>query len=222
MRKALTFALTVAVAAGSITPLTLSAQTPALNKVAGALSGRSVNAAGQGLAGERVELVRDTTVVSSVTTNGLGEWSFRGVESGVYVVRMNVRGRIAGVRVTVAAGQVVTGTMIVVPAATASLQIGTLANLLTLLPAATATTVQTVAATVNVTKTVELNENNLRAVLQKLPEADRKAFAEAVIDAIQDKEVGSATFAQYLSEFKQIASNPAVVPVFPPPIVISG
>lgn len=223
MRRVLTLALTAALAASLASPLTVRAQGAASATIpAASLAGRSVDPMGRAVGGEKVELLRGTEVVASVTTNGLGEWSFPRVDPGEYVVRMNVRGRIAGLRVTVAAGQVATGTMIVVPAATASLQLGTLANLLALLPSAAATTVQTVAAQVNVTKTVELNEQKLMAVLKALPEADRKAFAQAVVSAIEGKATGSATFAQYLKEFKAIVANPAVVPVFNPPVVVSG
>ncbi len=59
------------------------------------------------------------------------------------------------------------------------------------------------------------------AVLNKLPDADRKAFAMAVVAAIEGKQTGSATFAQYLNEFKAIVITPSVVPVFQPPIIIS-
>ena len=80
MRKALKFALAVCVAACFSMPLTLLAQN---QMTGGSLSGRSVNVAGSGMSGERVELLRGTDVVSTTTTNGLGEWSFRGVEPGV-------------------------------------------------------------------------------------------------------------------------------------------
>lgn len=219
MRKALRFALTAVVVACFAMPLTLVAQ----NQVtANSLGGRSVDVAGRGVSGERVELLRGTEVIDSVNTNGLGEWSFRNVAPGAYVVRMNVRGRIAGVRVTVEAGQVITGTMIVVPAATASLQLGAFANLLTLVPAATATTVSTVAATVDVSKTTELSPALLVEILQALPAADRQAFAAAVVAAIKDEPVGAATFAQYQAQFTAIATNPtAPIPVFPQPVPVS-
>lgn len=223
MRKALTFALTVAVAACISMPLTLLAQNQATTS---ALSGRSVDVAGRGVSGERVELLIGTQVVNSVTTNGLGEWSFKGVEPGVYVVRMNVRGRIAGVRVTVAAGQVVTGTMVVVPAATASLQLGAFANLLTLVPAATATTVSTVAATVQVVETTQLSPEIIVKVLNALTPTERQAFAAAVVAALQeeaaDGDSGGSVFSQYQTQFTQIAANPtAPIPTFPPPVAVS-
>lgn len=218
MRKAPIFALAVAVVACFLMPLTVLAQT----QITAAIGGRSVDAAGRGVSGERVELLLGTQVLNTVTTNGLGEWSFRGVEPGVYVVRMNVRGRIAGVRVTVAAGQVVSGTMIVVPAATASLQLGALANLLTLIPAATATTLSTVAATVQVTETTELSPAILVQILTALPAAERAAFAAAVVAAIKNEPVGAAMFAQYQQQFTQIAANPsAPLPSFPPPVAVS-
>jgi len=220
MRKALRFALAMVVSACFAMPLTVLAQ----NQVTGAsLAGRSVDVAGSGMSGERVELLRGTDVVTTTTTNGLGEWSFRGVEPGVYTVRMNVRGRIAGVRVTVEAGQVVANTMIVVPAAIASTQLGSLANLLTLLPATTAATVSTVSATVDVAKTTELSPDLVVEILSKLSTEEVKAFAAAVVDAIKGEVVGAATFAQYQQQFVDMEKTGIVPPptAFEPPKEVS-
>jgi len=94
------------------------------------------------------------------------------------------------------------------------------ANLLALVPAASAATVSTVSATVDAAKTTELNPTLLADILKALPDADRKAFAAAVVDAIKNEPVGAATFAQYQAQFTQVAAT-GVVPVFPPPIAVS-
>lgn len=216
MRKALTLALTVALVTSFAMPLTLLAQNQA---TVGTVAGRSVDAMGRGVFGERVELVRDTQVVNAVTTNGLGEWSFRAVEPGVYVVRMNVRGRIAGVRVTVAAGQALNGTMIVVPAATASLQLGLLANLVSLVPAMSVSVAAAAASVVQVVETTELSPALLTQVLQAMPEAERQAFAAAVVATIQANPTAGGTFTQYVQQFQTIATAPPGTPVpsFPAP-----
>lgn len=223
MRKVLTLALTVALATTLATPLTLLAQN-ALNALspAGTVAGRSVDAMGRGVFGERVELVRGTQVVNTATTNGLGEWSFRGVEAGEYIIRMNVRGRIAGVRVTVANGQSIAGTMIVVPAATASKQLGLVANLASLVPAMSATVAAAAASVVQDVETTELDEEILQDILEALPPAERQAFAASVISAIQEQPAGSAApFAQYQAQLVQIVINPTIVPTFPPPQPVS-
>jgi hypothetical protein len=220
MRKVLTFALAIAIAAIVATPLTLVAQSQA---TIASVAGRSVDAAGRGVSGERVELLAGTTVVSTTTTNGLGEWSFASVQPGIYTVRMNVRGRIAGVRVTVAAGQVISGTMVVVPAATASAQLGALANLLTLVPAAAAGTTAVATATVQETETVEVSPALLVAILTELTPTERQAFAAAVVAAVQNEAVGSAPFAQYAAQFEVIANTGTVPPPssFSPPVPVS-
>jgi len=219
MRKALTFVLTLAMAAFFATPLAAQRQV-----LAGSIAGRSVNVAGSGMAGERVELLAGTTVVNTTETNGLGEWSFKNVQPGAYIVRMNVRGRIAGVRVSIETGQVVTGTMIVVPAATASTQLGVLSSLLSLAPVTAAAAAQTVSATVDSAKTTELSPKLLVEILTKLSPEERKTFAAEVVDAIKGKEVGSVTFAQYQKEFEDIAKTGTVPPVasFSPPTKVSG
>jgi hypothetical protein len=217
MRKALTFILPVAMVAFLAMPLIAQSRV-----VGGSLAGRSVDVAGRGVAGERVELLSDTTVVSTVETNGLGEWSFKSVQPGVYVVRMNVRGRVAGVRVTVAAGQVIAGTMIVIPAATVSSQLGVLANLLTLVPTGIATTASITAQTVQVTDTTELSPALLVQVLSAMSSTERQAFSAAVYQAIKDIPVGEATFAQYKEQFQQMAASPtAAIPTFQPPLPVS-
>lgn len=223
MRNARILTFTVALAVVLATPFTLIAQQASFaGATAGAVAGRSVDAMGRGVFGERVELLRGTDVVEAVTTNGLGEWSFRSVEPGVYVVRMNVRGRIAGVRVTVAAGQAINGTMIVVPAATASLQLGLVANLASLVPAMSATVAAAAASAVQDVETTELNETILKDILEALPEFDRQAFAASVVAALQSGQPGAAApFQQYVTQLVQIVINPNVVPTFPPPVPVS-
>lgn len=223
MRKVLTLALTMALATSLATPLTLLAQSPATTAaLAGTVAGRSVDVMGRGMYGERVELVRGTEVVASATTNGLGEWSFRAVEPGVYVVRMNVRGRIAGVRVTVAAGQAINGTMIVVPAATAAMQLGLVANLASLVPAMSASVAAAAASVVQDVETTELDEEILMDILEALPPAERQAFAATVIATVQAQPTGAAApFAQYTQQLVQIVVNPTIVPTFPPPVPVS-
>ena len=223
MRKVLTVALTVALATTLATPLTLLAQS-AFGTVAsvGTLAGRSVDPMGRAVFGERVELLRGTQVVHTTTTNGLGEWSFRAVEPGEYIVRMNVRGRIAGLRVTVAAGQALNGTMIVVPAATASLQLGLVANLASLVPAMSASVAAAAASVVQDVETTELDEEILMDILEALPPAERQAFAATVIATVQAQPTGAAApFAQYTHQLVQIVVNPTVIPTFPPPVPVS-
>ncbi len=223
MRKVLTVALTVALATSLATPLTLLAQSAfGMATSVGTVAGRSVDPMGRGVFGERVELVRGTQVVSTTTTNGLGEWSFRSVEPGEYILRMNVRGRIAGLRVTVAAGQAINGTMIVVPAATASLQLGLVANLASLVPAMSATVAAAAASVVQDVETTELDDEILEAILEALPVAERQAFAASVVAAINAQPNGSAApFQQYETLLLQIVVNPSVVPNFPPPQPVS-
>lgn len=219
MRKALTFALTVAAVAMFAAPSTLLAQ----SRVAtGSITGRSVDAVGRGVAGERVELLRGTQVILTTTTSGLGEWAFRVVDAGEYTVRMNVRGRMAGIRVTVSAGQAVAGSMIVVPTAVAP-QLGLVANLASLVPAMSASVAAAAASVVQDVETTELDEEILQDILEALPPADRQAFAASVVAAVQAQPTGSAApFAQYTQQLIQIVINPTVVPTFPPPVPVSG
>lgn len=219
MRKALTLAVALALVGGFVVPAGIAAQNQ-LNL--GMVSGKSVDVAGRGMSGERVQLLSGTDVLDTATTNGLGEWSFRSVKPGIYTVRMNVRGRIAGVRVTVGTGQTVAGTMIVVPAATASLQLGALTNLLALVPAGTAATVSTVAATIAEVETLELSPQILVDILNALPVDVRQAFAAAVVEAIEDQATGSAPFAQYQEQLEAVRDNPVLpVPPLPDPTPVN-
>lgn len=218
MRKAMKFALTLAVMVSFAMPLTMLAQAQV---TVGSVSGRSVDAIGRGVFAERIELVRGTQVVSTITTSGSGEWSFRGVEPGDYIVRMNVRGRIAGVRVAVGVGQAVTGTMIVVPTAV-SPQLGSLASLLSALPTAVAATTAAAASATLDVETVELNPTILVQILEALPVAERQAFAAAVVAAVESQATGTAPFAQYTEQFTAIVNSPtATIPTFPPPVPVS-
>ena len=151
------------------------------------LSGQALDAAGRSVAGERVELLRDSQVIAVTTTNAHGAWSFD-VAPGDYVVRVVVNGKIAGVRVSVGA-KPVTGTLVVVPAAAASPQIGTLASLVANLAVTTAATVTTVALNVAVeTETTELDPVAVITIINNLEPAEKLAFAQAVVDALGDSD----------------------------------
>lgn len=185
------------------------------------ISGRAIDATGRGVGAQRVELLYGSEVVNASQTSAFGDWSFTGVKPGEYIVRMNVNGRLSGVRVSVVSGQVVSGTMIVVSTASVAPQLGALVNLLALLPAATATIAQAAVAATTETDTVELNEVILKQIIESLPPAARQAFATAVLAAIAQNTTGSSPFEQYEQQFKQIQQNPNVVPTFPPPQGVS-
>jgi hypothetical protein len=95
----------------------LSAQGSVFAQTLSAVSGQAVDASGRAVAGQRVELVQSGTVLQTTTTGSRGEWSFGRVDAGEYVVRMNVNGQTAGMRVSVVAGQTVANQMIVAPTA---------------------------------------------------------------------------------------------------------
>lgn len=213
MRKTLTVAVAVLAMAAFGMPAAL-AQSFAL----GSLAGRAVDAAGRGVAGQRVELVRGAEILHVETTDSRGEWAFRDVVAGDYIVRMNVRGKIAGVRLSVGVGQAVSGTLIVVPTATVSPQLGMVAGLLAAVPSIAVTaTVATIAATTTVEETA-VNNEILMSILQELTPTARVAFAQAIIAAIPaaDKAQGTG-FAQYTTQLNTVvASGGQTVPTFPP------
>jgi hypothetical protein len=112
MRKLLLVLVIVTVALG--VPARILAQGPASLAT---ISGEALDAGGRALISQRVELVRDGSVVGSTTTGSRGEWSFSKVVAGDYVVRIMVSGQVAGIRVSVAPGQMVANALIVAPSA---------------------------------------------------------------------------------------------------------
>ena len=82
------------------------------------IEGQSVDAAGRAVINQTVELVRDGQVLQTTSTGVRGEFMFTGIPAGDYIVRMNVNGQIAGVRVNVA-NQTVVNATIVAPSAAA-------------------------------------------------------------------------------------------------------
>lgn len=186
MRKAMTLAAAVALVASFGVPTATFAQT---SLWASSISGRTVNATGRAIGSQRVELVRGTLIVGVTTTNGSGDWSFRDVAPGDYVVRMNVGGKIAGVRVTVGTGQAVAGTLIVVPTASVSPQLGAaaaglLSNLASVLPTVAAATVSAGTAVGIDTEEESLNPEIIQAIVNALPPAERLEFAQQVVAAL--------------------------------------
>ena len=183
------------------------------------LNGRSIDAAGRAVAGQRVELMKDLQVLAATTSSESGEWSFS-VAPGDYVVRMNINGKIAGIQVSVVPGIPVTGTLIVVPAAAASPQIGTLASLLANLAVTTAATVSSVALSVGVeTETTELDPETVVTIINALQPAERLAFAQQVLEAIaeNDEPISSQLTALQVSLHVVVATGgTTTVPPLPP------
>jgi Carboxypeptidase regulatory-like domain len=112
MRKLALLLVMVMVAPG--VPAGIFAQAPSSLAT---ISGEALDAGGRALISQRVELVRDGAVVGSTTTGSRGEWSFTNVMAGDYVVRVVVSGQVAGIRVSVAPGQMVANALIVAPSA---------------------------------------------------------------------------------------------------------
>lgn len=153
------------------------------------LTGRAVDVSGRAVAGQRVELLRGTQIVSVDTTSLAGDWMFLSVVPGTYVVRTTVNGKVAGVRVTVRAGQALAGNLIVLPATAAAPQIGVAAGLLggassAVVTAAAAALATATAATQEVV-TLEPDSAKIVAVLTALSPEQRQTFAQALITAIQ-------------------------------------
>jgi len=218
LRKTLTLALIgTMVAAAAPTAILAQGQLSAAS-----ISGRAIDASGRGIGAQRVELLQGTYVVSTANTSAFGDWAFANVKPGEYVVRVNVRGRVSGVRVYVMGGQALSGTLIVVSTASVSPQLGTLASLLTLVPTAATAVAATATAQAIETETTQLNEAILTQILQDLTPAERVAFATAVLTAISEAGGSSSPFAQYQQQFQQIqGSGGNTIPTFPPPVPVS-
>jgi hypothetical protein len=158
----------------------------------GSISGRAIDAAGRGVAGQRVDLMRGGQAIGRSVTDTRGSWSFTGVDAGEYVVRTSVNGTIAGMRVTVGTGQAVAGTTIVVPTSAVSPQFGALASIVANLTAAGATSAAAaVTAAVNPTEAVSLDADTVALILTQLQPEERQAFAQAVVQAIDDNAAGT-------------------------------
>lgn len=191
------------------------------------LSGKAVDVAGRAVAGQRVELLRGTQVVSVATTTIGGDWMFLSVAPGSYVVRTTVNGKVSGVRVTVRAGQVLAGNMIVLPAAAAAPQVGLVAGMLggassAVVTAAAAALATATAATQDVV-TLEPDAAAILAVLTNLSPAQRQTFAQALTTAIANLPAGNdSPFAtaeerqQLVNALAQVIANPsAPIPPLP-------
>ena len=222
MRRVLTAVVSAAVLAFGM-PVAASSAVP-VNTAS--LSGRAVDVSGRAVAGQRVELLRGTQVVSVDTTGVTGSWMFLSVVPGTYVVRTTVNGKVAGVRVTVRAGDALAGTLIVVPAAAAAPQIGAVAGLLggasSAVVTAAATALATVTAATAETVTLEPDANAILAVLTALTPEQRQDFAEALIEAIQELPEADNPFAttdeqqDLLDALEEVVENPdAPIPPLP-------
>jgi hypothetical protein len=117
VRKLLVLALVLVTVSVGV-PAGLFAQVPAPAQLA-TISGEAMDAGGRALINQRVELVRASEIVGSITTGSRGEWLFTNVTPGDYVVRVVVNGQVAGIRVSVAPGQTVANGVIVAPGAAA-------------------------------------------------------------------------------------------------------
>lgn len=214
MRRVLTAAATAFVLAFG-TPFAASAE-PGNTA---SLTGRAVDVSGRAVAGQRIELLRGTQVVSVATTTLAGDWMFLSVVPGSYVVRTTVNGKVAGVRVTVRAGQALAGNMIVLPATAAAPQIGLVAGALggassAVVTAAAAALATATAATQDVV-TLEPDVDKILEVLNNLTSEQRQAFAEALIEAIEDLPAGEdSPFAtaeerqDLLNALEEVRENP--------------
>lgn len=222
MRRVLTAAATALVLAFGM-PIAASSEVSASTA---SLSGRAVDVSGRAVAGQRVELLRGTQIVSVDTTNLSGHWMFLSVAPGSYVVRTTVNGKVAGVRVTVRAGQAVAGNLIVLPASAAAPQVGVAAGLLGGASSAVVTAAAAaVAAATSVaaeTVTLEADAEKIFEVLADLTPTQRAAFAEALKEAIQDLPAGQdSPFASaeereaLLDALENIIQNPTAPPVLP-------
>lgn len=215
MRKALTAAIAAAVL---MFGMPLSASAGPANTAS--LTGRVVDVSGRAIAGQRVELLRGTQIVSVGTTSLSGMWMFPSIAPGTYVVRMTLNGKVAGVRVTVGAGQALAGTLIVAPATAAAPQIGLVAGALggassAVVTAAAAALATATAATQDVV-TLEPDAKKILEVLTALSPAQRQAFAEALIEAIANLPAGEdSPFAtaeerqQLVAALQEVVKNPS-------------
>lgn len=217
LRKALTLAVTVAIVTLAV-PSTMLAENPTL---VGSVAGRAVDAAGRGVGSQRVELMQGGFVVSVATTSAHGEWAFRDVRPGDYVVRMTINGKVAGVRVSITAGQATAGTLIVVPTSTVAPQLGSLASLVLSLGPTAATAVAATGFAQSVdTETTLPDEETLREILDNLSPEQAEAFAAAILEVIQENP--NSPFVQYQEELViVVATGGQTIPVFEPPVIVS-
>jgi hypothetical protein len=118
LRKVVVLALILATMSLGV-PGGVFAQSVRAAPQAAAISGQAVDAGGRALVNQRIDLVRDGEVVQSTTTGVRGDWSFRNVATGDYVVRTTVNDQQAGMRVSVTSGQTVANALIVAPSAAA-------------------------------------------------------------------------------------------------------
>ena len=105
-------------------PLGLMAQVPGVQQ--GVISGEAVDAGGRPLPNIRVQLLEAAgggqslrVVLQATLTGSQGEWTFTNVEPGEYVVQIVVNDHVAGIPVSVGAGAMVGGVLIVAPSAVA-------------------------------------------------------------------------------------------------------
>lgn len=216
MRKVLTAAATAFVLAFGMPPAASSGESGST----ASLSGRVVDVSGRAAAGQRVELLRGTQVVSVATTTLAGDWMFLSVVPGSYVVRTTVNGKVAGIRATVRAGQALAGHLIVLPATAAAPQIGLVAGALggassAVVTAAAAALATATAATQDVV-TLEPDAKKILEVLTALSPAQRQAFAEALLEAIANLPAGEdSPFAtaeerqQLVAALQEVVKNPS-------------
>ena len=91
----------------------------------GSIAGEALDAGGRPLANIPVELLRAVAgqpvggAVQTTTTDSRGAWTFTNLAAGDYVVRIIVNGQIAGVPVSIGAGESFGGVLIVAPSAAA-------------------------------------------------------------------------------------------------------
>jgi hypothetical protein len=156
-----------------------------------------------------------------------GQWFFGEVPAGDYVVRLTVRGTVAGIRVTVTPGASVNGRLIVTPASAAAPQLGAVAGFLAsgassavVTAAAAAASAATSAA--SSTDTVHADAAEVIAVLKTLTPDERKTFAEELKKAVEDAPTGEGNpFAtpeqktELLKELNTLIANPSAPVVFP-------
>ena len=215
LRRAFALAL-IAAMVGVGVPTTILAQD---QFSVGSISGLAIDAAGRSVAGQQIELLQGTQVVSVSKTSAKGEWSFRDVKAGDYVVRVNVNGKLSGVRVSIIGGRVMAGTVIVVSTASVSPQLGLLGTLLsTLAPSVVSTVTAAAVAAGYETETTQLNDEILEDILAEMSPQARVAFAQAVLEAVEEAGTSGSPFSQYVGELTVIIiTGGAVVPEFPPP-----
>ncbi len=134
------------------------------------IHGQIVDAGGRGALGIRVELVKNSLVVTTTLSTTDGHFNFTDVPVGQYVVRTVVNGHPAGVRVSVAPGDADVPALIVLPSlAKASAQVGaavagTLSGVLNGVATVIAVTVTTIGNAVYVQGQTEEDQAKLEQV----------------------------------------------------------